>query len=267
MTAPHDQTLPSGSARRLVVTKLADQFWFWQAINPDTPPVGWPNGSGALVGSVFLEVEDGIVLIDPQVPPDGQERDRFWSALDRDVARHPHGWLAVLLTFPGHDRSTREIVARYESTVTTSIWIPAGTASWSEIGHTHVFGRETTLPGGVVPVLFDFPGGYPDGEGAFYIPAHRAFVLGDIVVGREWGDPHGPGLRLPPDSTYIGEDEASRAAVRAWFGTTLRHALADVQSRHDPRTILVTHGEPLIGTGDAALSELLIELDAYAPTD
>ena len=253
----------SDPSRTLSVTRIADRFWYWQAINPDTPEAGWPNGSGPVVGSVFLEVDDGIVLIDPQVPPDAPNRDRFWAALDRDMARHDGKWLAILLTFPGHDRSTHEIVARYRAVVTTSIWIPSGTASWSPIGHTHVYHRETTLPGGIVPILFDFPGGYPDGEGAFFIPGHRALVLGDIVVGRESGDPHGPGLRLPPESTYIGEDDASRSAVRAWFGTTLLESLVDVQSRLDPQTILVTHGEPMIGTGGAAISELLGALRGY----
>jgi|GEM_PF-4169469 hypothetical protein len=90
---------------------------------------------------------------------------------------------------------------------------------------------------------------------AFFIPGHRALVLGDMVIGRELGDPLGPGLRLPPDTTCIGEDEASRSAVRAWFGTTLLRTMVDVQSRLDPHTTLVTHGDPMIGTGGVAISE------------
>lgn len=265
MTGSADSSPHSGLARRLVVTKLADRFWYWQAINPDTPSAGWPNGAGPLVGSVFLEVDDGIVLIDPQVPPDGPDRDRFWAALDRDVARHHGQWLAVLLTFPGHDRSTQDIVARYDSQVAASIWIPAGTVGWSPISHTHVFGRETELPGGVVPILFDYPGGYPEAEAAFVVAAHHALVLGDAVIGREAGDPTGPGLRVPPDSTFIGDDEASREAVRAWFGTALRETFEDIQARFAPSTVLVTHGEPLVGTGGTAISELLNVLEDFRP--
>jgi hypothetical protein len=263
MTEPTPSHPTSGTTTRLAVTKLAEQFWFWQAINPDTPPTGWPNGAGPLVGSVFLEVDDGIILIDPQVPPDDADRDRFWAALDRDMARHHGQWLAILLTFPGHDRSTRDIVARYDLHVTTSVWIPAGTVEWSAISHTHVFGRETALPGGVVPILFDYPGGYPEAEAAFVIPAHHALVLGDAVIGHEAGDPSGPGLRVPPDSTFIGDDEASREAVRAWFGTGLRDAMASVQARFAPSTVLVTHGEPMVGTGGTAISDLLNILEGF----
>jgi hypothetical protein len=250
----------------LTVTKVADRFWYWQATNPDTPPAGWPNGSGALVGSVFLEVDDGIVLIDPQVPPDGPERDRFWAALDRDVSRHHGEFLAILLSFPGHDRSTRDIVKRYATQLAPSIWIPAGAAEWEQIGHTHVFGRGTNLPGGVVPILLDFPGGFPEAEAAFVVPAYRTVVLGDAIIGREAGDPLGPGLRLPPESTYIGNEEESLKAVRVWFGTTLREAIGEVQSRFDIQTVLVTHGQPIIGTGATALADLQTVLDTYRPS-
>jgi hypothetical protein len=41
----------------------------------------WPQE----VGSVYAELPETIVLIDPQVPPD--EAERFWGALDRDVER------------------------------------------------------------------------------------------------------------------------------------------------------------------------------------
>ena len=267
MTDPMPSRPASGATRSLAVTRLAERFWFWQATNPDTPPTGWPNGAGPIVGSVFLELDDVIVLIDPQVPPYAPDRDRFWAALDRDVARHRGQSLAVLLTFPGHDRSTQDIVARYDSQVTTSIWIPEGTVEWSPISHTHVFGRETDLPGGVVPILFDYPGGYPAAEAAFVIPWHHALVLGDAVIGREAGDPKGPGLRVPPDSTFIGDDEASREAVRVWFGTALRETLADVQARFAPSTVLVTHGEPMVGTGGIAISDLLNVLEAFRPNN
>lgn len=249
----------------LVVTKIGEGLRFWQATNPDTPPGGWPNGSGPVVGSVLLEADGGIALIDPQVPPDGPDRERFWVALDRDVARHPDGWLAIILTFPGHDRSTREIADRYGARLPASIWIPAGAVAWSEIAHTHTYGRADTLPGGIVPVLFDLPGGYPDAEAALAIPAHRTVVFGDAVIGREAGDPLGPGLRLPPDSTFIGDDDAARSATQAWFGTTFRDVIARVRAMFDPETVLVTHGEPVFGNGRQALAALQSVLDGYRP--
>lgn len=251
----------------LTVTSVAEGLWYWQARNPDTPPGGWPNGAGDVVGSVMVVVADGVALIDPQVPPEAEDRDRLWETLDREVVSRPGGSLAVILTFPGHDRSMRAILDRYAGTAVPSIWIPAGTAAWSPVGHTHAYGRGAALPGGLVPILLDFPGGYPESEAIIAIPAHRAVVLGDAVIGMEAGDPRGPGLRLPPDSTFIGEDDAARAATRAWFGTTLRDAIADVRARFDPETVLVTHGEPLVGTGREGLAALMTDLDRYRPAD
>jgi hypothetical protein len=173
------------------------------------------------------------------MPPDVFNRDRFWSALHRDVAR-------------------------YGSHLTTSIWIPFGTVVWSPIAHTTASGRTTALPGGGVPIAFDIPDGYPDAKPTFVVPAHHTLILGDAVVGREAGDPTGPGVRLPPDSTYIGADEASRARVRAWCDTTLRESFADAHARFMLAHILVTYGEPI--AADASLSGLLGALDAGTPT-
>jgi|GEM_PF-3696130 len=49
-----------GSSRTLAVTRRADRFWYWLSINPAMPEAGWPNGSGPNMGSVFLEVDDGL---------------------------------------------------------------------------------------------------------------------------------------------------------------------------------------------------------------
>ena len=58
------------------VQRLADGLWRWTTFYPE-----W----NAVVGCVYYEAPDAVVLIDPLVPED--EADRFWKALDRDVKR------------------------------------------------------------------------------------------------------------------------------------------------------------------------------------
>ncbi len=65
-------------------------LWRWTAYHEE-----WKED----VGCVYVETEDGVVLIDPLVPP--TDTAKFWKALDRDVkrakgprARPRHGVLA-----------------------------------------------------------------------------------------------------------------------------------------------------------------------------
>ena len=68
------------------VTRLADGLWRWTALHPDWKPGdGGPDGWEQEVSCVYLEAPDHVVLVDPLVP--GDERDRFFEALDRDVER------------------------------------------------------------------------------------------------------------------------------------------------------------------------------------
>jgi hypothetical protein len=59
-----------------------------------------------------------VCLIDPLLPP--EDPDRFWAALDRDVAR-AGGDVHVLLTVFWHGRSAAEMVARYGA----RLWAPS----------------------------------------------------------------------------------------------------------------------------------------------
>ena len=54
------------------VGKLADGLWWWSCD-------GWC--------AAYVELPETIVLVDPVLPGDPDELDRFWRALDRDVAR------------------------------------------------------------------------------------------------------------------------------------------------------------------------------------
>jgi glyoxylase-like metal-dependent hydrolase (beta-lactamase superfamily II) len=140
------------------VGELAPGLWRWTAPHPEWRPTDrWPQE----VGCVYYEAPAAVVLIDPLVP-DGEE-ERFWRALDCDVARVARP-VAVLLTAPWHERSAATVVARYAA----ARWEPSA----------------APLPEGVVAAP---AGGTEEGEVAFFLPSVHALVTGDVVVGSAAG--------------------------------------------------------------------------------
>lgn len=158
---------------------------------------------------MYYEAPDAVVLIDPLVPPEDDER--FRTALDRDVERLGRP-VHVLVTVFWHARSAGELVGRYGG----------------------LLGEPP--PEGVDAV----PSGRA-GEVLFWIPEHGALVAGDVIVGAEGG-----GLRLCPESWLPA------GSGHAELRTALRPLLALPVER-----VLVSHGEPLLEGGHAALEQLL----------
>ena len=96
------------------VQELRPGLWRWTAAHPEWhEELHWPQQ----VGSVYAELPDAVVVIDPQVPDDAPER--FWEALDRDVERLGRP-VHVLLTVHWHERSVEAVLARYRAT----LWRP-----------------------------------------------------------------------------------------------------------------------------------------------
>lgn len=128
------------------IVQIARGLWRWTAPHPDwTEDADWPRE----VGCVYYEAPDAIVLIDPLVPP---ERERFFEALDADVARLAKP-VAIVLTVSWHERSAVELTERYEA-------------------------RRGAPPGGVVE--FPFP---LVEEIVYWLPEHLALVPGDTLLG------------------------------------------------------------------------------------
>ena len=171
----------------------------------------------AEVGCVYCETPGAVVLVDPLAPDEPSEQERLWRALDRDVERLARP-VAVLLTVHWHQRSSAETAARYGGTVWRAGDDPAA------------------LPEGVEA----HPGGF-DEEVLFWLPGHRALVAGDVILGKEGG-----GLRLCPESWL-----PAGGGHRALRGT-LRPLLALPIER-----VIVSHGEPVLEGGHAALEPLL----------
>ncbi|HVA30876.1 MAG TPA: hypothetical protein VMU58_06370 [Gaiellaceae bacterium] len=131
------------------VAEISRGLWRW---------TGWRETIGAEVGCVYHEGVDGVVLIDPLVPPEDDAR--FWEALDFDVARAGRQGVHVLTTVARHARSTQEIVARYDGRLWSAGILPNGIAAFDS---------------GVA------------GEVVFWLPDHRTLVSGDVLVGRDGG--------------------------------------------------------------------------------
>lgn len=205
------------------VQQIAPGLWRWTGYHEE-----WKED----VGSVYVETGDGVVLIDPLVPPGDEVR--FWSALDRDVQR-VGGEVHVLVTVFWHTRSAREMVQRYQARV----WAPRrGRAAIERRAGvvTDAFHPDDRLPGGLQALRTARAT-----EVVYWIPEHRAFVPGDVLLGNADG-----GLRMCPASWLPESVDLDKLAA------SLR-ALLDLPVER----VLVSHGQPVLGDGRAALAAAL----------
>lgn len=208
------------------VTRIDEGLWRWTAYHEE-----WMQD----VGCVYCETPDGVVLIDPLVPSD--EPDRFWRALDRDVAR-VGGGVHVLVTVFWHTRSAAALVERYRARV----WAP--TRGRQAVARRAGVVTDAYRPGDPLPAGIE---AVPSGRAAevlFWLPDHRSLVAGDALIGSEGG-----GVRLCPAS---------------WLpaGTTpadLARALRPLLDLPVER-LLLSHGEPVLeGAREALAAALRVE--------
>jgi glyoxylase-like metal-dependent hydrolase (beta-lactamase superfamily II) len=205
------------------VQRIAPGVWRWTGYHEE-----WKEN----VGCVYYETADSVVLIDPLVPP--EDTKRFWDALDRDVA-NAGSQVHVLVSVFWHTRSTAQMVERYGARV----WAPkrgkqaiarrAGTV-------TDPYGPQDALPGSIEAYRTARAA-----EVVFWLPEHGAVVPGDALLGDGAG-----GIRLCPQS-WLPEGR-----TQADLADSLR-PLLDLPVRR----ILLSHGEPVLGDGRAALAAAL----------
>ena len=205
------------------VDRIEPGLWRWTGYHEE-----WKEN----VGSVYCETEDGIVLIDPIVPPEDSER--FWNALDHDVerARAP---VHVLVTIFWHTRSAAAIVERYSARV----WAPssARAAVARRAGNvTDAFRTGDRLPGGLEAYATA-----RRTEVVYWVPQHGALVPGDVLLGDGRG-----GVRMCPESWLPGDKGHAELAA------SLRPLLELPVER-----ILVSHGEPVLEDATQALAAAL----------
>jgi hypothetical protein len=136
-----------------------------------------------------------------------------WAELDALVERHGQR-VAVLTTIPFHRRSRVQVAERYGASTSRA---------------------KRTLPAGVETITIRGAG-----ETMVWLPEHRALIPGDRLL----GDGHG-GLRLCPPSwlRYLGNG-IDLAGLREALGPLLELPV---------ELVLVSHGEPVLAGGRAAI--------------
>lgn len=197
------------------VQELRPGLWRWTASHPE-----WEHAEnwGPEVGSVYAELPDSVVVVDPLIPAD--EEETFWSALDRDVERLGLP-VHVLLTVHWHERSVATVLDRYKAT----LWRA------EESGE---------LPTGVHAEVVK---GSDWVEALFFLEPHRALVAGDLLVGTDGG------VQLPVHWFPKGE--------REWAERNLKPELRDRLSALPIELVIVSHGEPVLQNGADALRRAL----------
>jgi hypothetical protein len=193
------------------VQELRPGLWRWTAPHPE-----WEHAEqwGPDVSSVYAELPQAIVVIDPLVPTD--EDERFWSALDRDVERLALP-VYVLLTVHWHERSVAAVLDRYRGT----LWRPEEKGELPEGVHAEVVHGSDWV------------------EALFYLEPYRALVAGDLLIGTD-GE-----IQLPVSWFPKGEQE--------WAENTLKPELRERLDKLPIELVLVSHGEPVLTEGHAAL--------------
>jgi hypothetical protein len=141
----------------------------------------------------------------------------FWKAMDGRVKRHG-GQVVVLTTISFHRRSRDELVERYGASTSRA---------------------RKSLPAGVqtIPIR-------RAGEVMVWLEEHRALVPGDRILGEGGG-----GLRLCPESWL-------RYLPSGMTLSGLRDALRPLLEL-PVEMVLVSHGEPVLVEGRAALARAL----------
>jgi glyoxylase-like metal-dependent hydrolase (beta-lactamase superfamily II) len=197
------------------VQELRPGLWRWTASHPQ-----WDHAEqwGPEVGSVYAELPESVVVVDPLVPED--EEELFWAALDRDVERLGLP-VHVLLTVHWHERSVATVLDRYKAT----LWRPE---------------EKGDLPAGVRAEIVK---GSDWVEAMFFMEPHRALVVGDLLVGRDGG------IEFPV--AWFPKAE------REWAERELKPTLHDRLGGLPIELVLVSHGDPVLEGGHDALERAL----------
>lgn len=207
--------------------ELAPDLWRWTRRHPE-----WhPEGFGSEVSSYALVDDAGLVLVDPLVLG---EDDPVVAELEEKAT----GSVRVVITMGYHVRSS-ELIWKQLGPKRTRIFGHANCASRLEdtSGFTALAGGET-IEGGIRAHSFGSP---RRAELPFELPSHRALAFGDVVVETGAGD-----LRV----------WAWGSTKQPWWDQRFIPTLRPL-TRMGIERVLVTHGDPVLRDGSAALEAAL----------
>jgi glyoxylase-like metal-dependent hydrolase (beta-lactamase superfamily II) len=167
-----------------------------------------------------VETDDGLLLIDPIDPP-------------RGLRRPDH----VLLTVFWHGRSTAELKPKH-------VWAP--TRSAQPLRNRGVEVTDAFSPGDELPGDLEAFATARVNEVVYWLPKHRSIAVGDVLLG----------AGAKPRATR----DALRFCPERWLGKgthdDLRETLQPLLALPVQR-VLVSHGEPVLRAGKAALARIL----------
>lgn len=208
--------------------QVAAGIWCWQR-----RPRGLRPGKFGVRTSYAITVGAQTLLMDPLVHGDGDPALEMLDGLVRDQ-------VLILISKPYHTRSAEPLWRRYRRARARIYGHPeVATRLGDTAGFQAVAGGDEA--GGVA--RFHPIGVPPRSEQPVEIPAHRALVFGDAVIEA------GGALR-------VWEDPVDSERRRRWWHERYLPTL-DRLAALDAGHVLVTHGEPVLGDGAAALRRAL----------
>jgi hypothetical protein len=210
--------------------ELTDGLWRWTARHPE-----WhPGEFGAEVASFAAQAGQDTLLIDPLLPP---EPEPVLETIEATLGDR----LAILITIPYHVRSSEELWKRYANQAETTIHgHPAAAKRLEDRSAFRELEPGVPLPGGVTAHTIGKPRRH---ETPLHLPSHDALVFGDAVAEAD-------GRLVVWSSDKV--DARVERFYRARFNPTLESLL-----ELDFDSVLVTHGQPLLGGGKRALRSAL----------
>ncbi len=218
------------------VTRIREGLWRWTVRHPE-----W-NGAtdwDEVVGSVYCETPQAVVVIDPLVPEDRDDAARFWDAFDRDVERLGMP-VVVLLTCRWHVRHAQAFRDRYGARV----YAPTDTGHAVEDVVTDRVGDEAVVVPGVLALLTGSPA--PNEECVYILTGHHTAIVGDVLSADDAGN-----LRVA-DPGWYADSEAECAWYRDGLAASLERILA-----YDVEHLLLAHGAPIAPDPETALRSVL----------
>jgi glyoxylase-like metal-dependent hydrolase (beta-lactamase superfamily II) len=221
-------------AREGLLRPLAEGLYYWTLPHPTWDPVADDlSAEYRAVGSVLHLATDATVIIDPIAPhPSSSEAAVFWRELDELVTGRGHP-AVVLLTVFWHERDVEDFVTRYEVVP----WADEDSLPRLEFQPARPVRPERELPGGIRAFATA-----REGEMVFWLPAARALVTGDVLIGDGRG-----GIRLCP---------ADWMALSAGGLGALRDSLLPLLEL-PVELIVPAHGAPVLQGSKASLAVAL----------